>query len=160
MKGFLRNSVLSLLTGILILSVSGVNIYMHHCSCEDLKYVTAIPSSLCCEHGKVPSGGCTDLPSAQSCYSKPDNGCTNSIHFSKTDCCTTEHHFIRLDTEFDRQLKQDQIRLFALLPDHVYLSEHSPGLDSGHPDQYAPSPPVPLSGTELLDLLHQRRIDC
>lgn len=160
MRNFLRNSVLSLLAGVIMLSVSGINIYMHHCSCQDLQYVTAIPSSSCCAHGENLSACCTAPPSASSCCSKPENSCANTVHLSKTECCTTEHYFVRLDTDLDRQIKQDHVRLFAWLLDYVYTNEHSPELDSGQPYPYDPSPPPPLSGTELLDLLHQRRIDC
>ena len=160
MKGFFRNSILSLVAGILMVSVIGVNIYIHHCSCEDLQYVTAIPSSTCCGHGQHEPGCCSAMASEQSCCNGPENSCPNSIHFNNISCCTTEHHFIRLDTDLDQQIKRDHLLHLAFVIDVVSPDISSESLEQDKPYQYDSSPPFTFSGRELLTLLHQRRIDC
>ncbi|MDD5506983.1 MAG: hypothetical protein PHD25_01465 [Bacteroidales bacterium] len=160
MKEFIRNSILALVTGLLVISVSGVNIFIHHCSCKDLKYATAIPSSTCCDHREDLSGCCTTRPPEPSCCSKTENSSPNTTHISKTKCCTKEHYFVKLVTDLDQQIKKDHIRLFVFAVPDARPDVPSHSLISGKPFQYDSSPPIPLSGRELLDLLHQRRLDC
>ncbi|GEM_PF-2089142 len=161
MSRFLKNSMLVLLSGLFLFSVSGVNIYMHHCSCKDLQYVTATPSASCCTHDETMTGCCGTGPTDHtSCCTSTENSCTGSIRFKTSDCCTTEHLFIRLDTDLDRQIKQDPVLHYALLSDDIDSNESSLILNSGQPYQYDAPPGTHISGKDLLNLLHQRRIDC
>ncbi len=160
MKGLLRNSMFLLVAGILVLSVSGFNVYLHHCSCEGMQYLTTLPSPACCGDEITAAECCGTDSASPSCCSEGENNCTNTTQISKSACCTTHHYFIRLSTDFDYQIKQNPVKLIAVDYDNFTTEEYSIPLLSCIPAVFYTSLPLLLHGKELLNYLHQRRIDC
>jgi len=159
MKGFFRNSTFLLLAGLLLISFSGINLYTHFCSCEDLNYVTAMPSSTCCEHEATPVECCGTVSTSPSCCSEEENNCPDG-HVSKSACCTTQHLFIKLTADINIHTNQNLIKLIPFDFDNNTTEEYPTTSLSCIPLSCCVSPPLLLHGKELLNFLHQRRIDC
>lgn len=159
MRVFLRHSTLLFLTGLLLVSVSGINLYVHYCSCEDLNYVTALPLSTCCEHETNHDECCGIGSYSPSCCGEGGNDCPDT-HITRSVCCTNQQLYIKLNADLNSQIKQYQDKLVPVDFNTFSTEEHSTHLLSRLPVIHRESPPLLLYGKDLLNYLHQRRLDC
>ncbi|HNS47838.1 MAG TPA: hypothetical protein PKH94_11410, partial [Bacteroidales bacterium] len=143
----------------LLTSVSGFNLYLHHCSCEGIRYVTALAGPDCCDHREDQAACCQVSPNATSCCSNESTDCTEE-HLNRPECCSTQLIYLKLNTDLDFQVKQNPIHPTSVAV--ADLSAEDPAatfLSTTFVKDYS-SIPVRSYGKFLLITLHQLRADC
>ncbi len=98
----LFQKILALILSLVILIItSGINIYTHHCSCSQVFEISVTAfSDDCCDHNDHHSCN-NENADNQSCCSSGDN--ENPQHVCSLDgCCTYTHDYLKISENFDR----------------------------------------------------------
>jgi len=151
-RQFISSVVTFLIAVVFLLTSTGFNVYIHHCSSTNSSKYTVLIKDFSCDHSYSAHG--EDKPSFSSCCSAPLKDST----FVEGDCCYTVSHFLRITDSYQHNNVVSFVKLPLFIEFNLQLTTITPLEEDLLPSELCYSPPPLMYGFDQLVFIHQLKI--
>jgi hypothetical protein len=156
MKQWMKNIFLIFLSLTLIVSTSGINIFIHHCTCTDNTSISLVEEhhSSCCSHDHdqqrlVTSACCTE-----------DISDSRTICSAHTNCCELTHKFVKIKDNYLISSVEISFTFIASCFEVLFDIENIfSKTELANIFQYLNTLPPKIAGKQLLFFLQHLKLD-